>query len=155
MLSRCYNKKVHLIQTTYKEAIVCEEWHNFQVFAEWFENNYKEDWQLDKDILVKGNKIYSPETCCFVPQEINLTLGTKVGKKSTLPVGVHLHIKTGKYKTQIHKNNKVYHIGLFNTPEEAFQAYKTEKEKHIKEVADKWKGKITIDCYRALLKTKL
>ena len=71
MLIRCYNKKDLEKNPTYKNTTVCIEWCNFQNFAQWFEKNYIDDWALDKDILVKGNKVYSPETCCFVPREIN------------------------------------------------------------------------------------
>ena len=75
ILRRCCDKKFQEKHNSYKDCIVDERWHNFQNFAEWFEENYNSDvmqgWQLDKDILFKGNKIYSPETCCFVPQEIN------------------------------------------------------------------------------------
>ena len=72
LIKRCYYKYYLDINPTYIGVTVCEEWHNFQNFAGWFEDNYKEGFELDKDLLVKGNKIYSPETCCFVPQEINL-----------------------------------------------------------------------------------
>ena len=75
MLQRCYDSKLHLRNPTYKECSVIEEWYNFQNFAGWFEKNYIDGYQLDKDLLIKGNKIYSPETCCFVPKEINLILG--------------------------------------------------------------------------------
>lgn len=75
MLERSYSKKSHLKRPTYKDVTVCAEWHNFQVFAAWFEDNYNPEtmqgWHLDKDILIKGNKIYSSETCCFVPGEVN------------------------------------------------------------------------------------
>lgn len=151
MLQRCYSEKSLIKHPTYKGCSVSEEWYDFQVFGDWFEENYKEGFELDKDILVKGNKIYSPETCRFIPKEINLSIGTKSNKNSILPVGVHLHVKTNKYKAQIYKNNKVYHIGLFNTPEEAFEAYKETKEAYIKELAEKWKPYITHEIYQALI----
>ena len=75
MVQRC---KSHI---NYTDIVVCEEWLNFSNFTEWMESNYNPEtmqgWHLDKDILVKGNKIYSPKTCCFVPQEINKTFTTK------------------------------------------------------------------------------
>lgn len=75
MLERCYSKKYQEKHPTYKGCVVAEEWHNFQNFAKWYEDNYYEvEGQiidLDKDILVKGNKTYSPQTCVFAPQSIN------------------------------------------------------------------------------------
>ena len=88
MFRRCYDIKVQERQPTYKDAIVCEEWYNFQNFAEWFENNYVEGWHLDKDILVKGNKIYSPETCCFVPRDINNLFLLRKNNRGDYPIGV-------------------------------------------------------------------
>lgn len=66
MLRRCYSNKSLAKRPTYKDVTVCEEWHNFQNFAEWFEVNYKDGLHLDKDLLSKHEKIYSPETCCFL-----------------------------------------------------------------------------------------
>lgn len=75
MLQRCYSKAYQKHKPTYIGCTVALDWHNFQNFAEWFEENYdyksKENLQLDKDILVKGNKVYSPETCCFVTNSVN------------------------------------------------------------------------------------
>ena len=73
MIGRGHCPKIKKKYPTYKDCTVCEEWHNFQNFAEWTVQQpfYGSGYQLDKDILVRGNKIYSPETCCYVPQQIN------------------------------------------------------------------------------------
>jgi len=71
MLTRCYSSNHHKKNPTYKDCTVCDEWLNFQVFAEWFDNNYIKGYQLDKDIKIKGNKVYSPSTCLFVTSEDN------------------------------------------------------------------------------------
>jgi hypothetical protein len=148
ILRRCYSKKFHLKYSTYKYCTVEQSWHNFQVFAKWFEENYVEGFQLDKDILVKGNKVYSPETCCFVPQEINSIFVSCKSVRGRYPLGVSESNK--KFKGSIQLKGKQVTLGRFNTPEEAFQAYKTAKEAYIKEVADKWKDRITKECYGAL-----
>lgn len=67
MFTRCYNPNYHAVEPTYKDACVCEEWWTASNFKKWFDENYVEGYQLDKDILVKGNKVYGPNTCCFVP----------------------------------------------------------------------------------------
>ena len=137
---------------SYKNAEICEEWHNFQNFAEWFYNNYRpstmDNWVVDKDILVKGNKLYSPETCCFVPPEIN-NLFPKCDKtRGKYPIGMSLIYF--KFQVTIRKGGKTINLGRFDSIEEAFQVYKDAKEKHIKEVADKWKGLISDKVYEAM-----
>ena len=104
---------------------------------------------MDKDILIKGNKIYSPETCCFIPQEINTIFGNREKSRGKYPIGVRLSGK--KYHARLFKNKKYYHLGTFDTPEEAFQAYKVAKEVYIKEVADKWRKKIIDKVYQAMI----
>ena len=151
ILERCYCKKFSKRVSTYKDVTVCEEWYNFQNFAKWFEENYKpeymEGWHLDKDILVKGNKVYSPETCCFVPLEINKIFKTTViGKYS---VGVVKNYN--KFNVYIHKYNKRYFLKGYDTLEEAKTAQKIAKENYIKEVAEKWKGLISNRAYEALI----
>lgn len=150
MIKRSYDK----INPTYDDVIVCDEWHNFQNFAQWYENNYKlenmKEWHLDKDILIKGNKIYSPETCCFVPREINSLFTKRKKLRGDCPIGV---CKEGnKYIAKLNKIDGVKKSSRHNTPEEAFQAYKTEKEKYIKEVAEKWKPNLDPRVYEAMYK---
>lgn len=155
MIKRCYDPSIHEGHPTYKECLVCEEWHCFATFEEWFNKACRyEDWCLDKDILVKGNKIYSPETCCFVPNEIN-TLFTKRQKhRGKTPIGVH-YCKPQRrfkecYKAFLTKGKENGYIGTFATPEEAFNAYKVAKEAWIKEVADKWKDQLDPKVYKAM-----
>lgn len=157
MLERCYDLKYQDNFSTYIGCLVDEHWHNFQVFGEWFEDNYNpetmHDWHLDKDILVKGNKMYSPKTCCFLPQEINLLLNKSKNSRGGYPIGVSK--KGNKFQAQISVNGKREYLGTFNTTEEAFQAYKTAKEKYIKEVAEKYQHQITEQTYQALINYKV
>lgn len=88
MLMRCYDEKYYTIHTTYKDCKVCNEWLCFQNFAEWYYEHYYEiegqSIQLDKDILFKGNKVYSPQTCIFVPQRINCLFPSRIKNKSII-----------------------------------------------------------------------
>ena len=111
----------------------------------------KSGFQLDKDILVKGNKLYSPDTCLFVPKEINTLLTHRRKDKGLYPVGVSYKPRINRYRAQISKFKKVIHLGCFITPEEAFQAYKTAKEAYIKEVAEIYKDQIDPRVYEALM----
>jgi hypothetical protein len=152
MLRRCYNEKERCKNNSYKDVIVCDEWHNFQNFAEWVYKNYDLDniqgWQLDKDILVKGNKIYSPDNCCFIPSEINSLLVNSYRNKRELPVGAQ---KSGNcFLSAFTKNSEMFYVGHFPTKEEAFYAYKYEKEAHIKQIAYKWKGLISHKIFISL-----
>lgn len=85
MLERCYSARYQERKPTYKGCSVCDEWLNYQNFAKWYDDNYYEIkgeiMCLDKDILVKGNKIYSPENCVFVPNYINV-LFARIGCKN-------------------------------------------------------------------------
>lgn len=152
VLRRCYDKDFHAKQKSYSDKQVCEEWCNFQNFAKWYEENWKpwmdKTWQLDKDILVKGNKFYSPETCCFVPQEINSLLYVDYRNRK-LPVGVTLS-PNGNFCASLSKDNKSFRIGTYKTIMEASEAYKIAKEHYIKEKADKWKDKIDHKVHQAL-----
>lgn len=148
MLQRCYDPKLHLRHPTYKECNVIEEWHNFQNFASWFEKNYIDGYQIDKDLLVEGNKIYSPETCCFVPKEINLILGKPI-KKGKYPVGVSKF--RNKFVTHVHIKNKQHHMGMFDTIEDAFLVYKIIKERNIKHLAETYKHTINESLYKILI----
>ena len=152
MLERCYDNKYKEKHLTYEHCEVCKEWYNFQNFAKWHENNYytvrDEVMCLDKDILFKGNKIYSPETCMIVPQTIN-TLFIKCDKlRGNLPIGVS--IKRNKYRATLCVNGKQINLGSYNTPQEAFQAYKKFKENYIKQVADEYKEYIPKKLYEAM-----
>ena len=155
MLERCYDPKLQEKEPTYKGCTVEDYLLNFQNFAHWYENNYYEIEDevmcLDKDILFKGNKIYSPETCVFVPQNIN-TLFIKCNKsRGDYPIGVCYNKQNGKYIPQCNVcNSKSRHLGCFDNPEEAFQVYKQYKEKYIKEVIDSYEGIIPEPHYSKL-----
>ena len=157
MIHRCYDEKSLISTPCYKDITVCDEWHNFQNFAKWYEENYNpktmEGWQLYKDILQDDNKVYSPETCCFVPQEINKLFIKSTKDRGNLLTGVSK--LASKFIAQMSINGKRAYLGIFNTVDEAFQAYKTAKEQYIKEVAEKWKGKIDKRVYKALINYKV
>lgn len=155
ILNRCYNNS-NSEYNNYggNEVKVCDEWLNFQNFAKWWEENCPNDtFTIDKDILVKGNKLYCPEKCCFVPIEINSLFTTRRSQRGEYPLGVRL--KDGKFIAQINYMGKKLHLGTFNSPEDAFNAYKKSKEKCIKEYADKYREQISEDVYNALYNYKI
>lgn len=153
MLKRCYDPKYTQQHPTYIGCEVYSSWHNFQVFGEWIDKNYYEiegeQVCLDKDILCKGNKIYSPNTCVFVPQRIN-NLFTKCDKcRGDLPIGVSE--RKHRYEVHVSCNDKSFQLGTFNTPHEAFLMYKLNKELVIQGIANEYKYKIPTKLYEALM----
>lgn len=155
MLERCYSDKFQAKKPTYKGCIVSENFRYYPYFEEWCNNQIGFDqvgWHLDKDILVKGNKIYSEDTCCFVPQEVNNLLTYKRTKKGSCVTGVSFDTKANKFVSKLNKKGKYVSLGVFTTELEAFLAYKQAKESHIKEVANKWKDQIDARVYEALMK---
>lgn len=154
ILTRCYDERKRAEWPSYQEVEVCSEWHNFQNFAEWYKANYVEDWFLDKDILVKGNKIYSPETCCFVPAAINSMFTKANSIRGEYPIGVHRPTRRPNLLVASCNNGtgKSHVIGRYKTVEEAFSAYKDYKEALIKEVANKYKDLLAPRVYEILLK---
>lgn len=157
MIRRCYHTRP--FERAYNECSVCDEWLDFSNFKQWFNNlgnGYVEGYHLDKDIITKGNTIYSPSTCCFVPIEINSLLTKRQKLRGKYPIGVSEFKQNYqiKYKASISKYGSQCHLGYFNTPNEAFNAYKIAKEQYIKELAEKYfqEGKITKRVYNALMK---
>ena len=155
MLKRCYSTIQHKSQPTYTDCSVSESFKNFEVFEKWckVQTGFKQQgFQLDKDILIKGNNVYSEDTCCFVPKEVNLLLVNRQLHRGETPVGVNYHKKRKQYRARCNKDGVNVHLGWFSSPEQAFQAYKKAKETYIKEVANKWKDQIDPRVYEALMK---
>ena len=163
MLIRCYSDECQKKHPTYKDCCVCEEWHNYSNFKKWFNDNYYEiegeRMDLDKDILMKGNKIYSPNTCVFVPQNIN-TLFIKSNKsRGKYPIGINFNKDANKFTAQCsifyNGKSKLKGLGYYNTIEDAFEVYKKFKEANIKQIADEYKDKIPDKLYEAMYNYKV
>jgi len=152
MLRRCYSEKYHKKKPTYKGCSVCEEWLLFSNFKRWFDENHIDGYVLDKDILFKNNKVYSPDTCCFVPKCINSLLTNRKMHRGLEPIGVS-KTYNGVFLAKISINGKQKTIARCKNREEAFAAYKQAREKHIQEVAVEYysQGKITERVYNALI----
>ena len=150
ILKRCYNDKGEY--PTYEDCDVSENFKSYVYFSDWCKNQvgfYEVGWELDKDLLLKGNKLYSEDTCCFVPREVNIFLAIFKSNKGDCPTGVTE--QRGKYIACVSfKGKKVHKCGC-DTPEDAFLFYKQLKEKYAKVLANKWKDKIDPRAYEALM----
>lgn len=153
MLRRCYSNRKEF--SSYKDCDVCKDWLLFSNFYKWFIENYVDGYALDKDLICKGNKCYCPDYCCFIPTRINNLILRNKSRRGEYPIGV-TKVK-GMFKAQISENYKNVSLGLFNTPEEAFAAFKFEKERYVKELASEYynKGTITEKVYNALMNYKV
>lgn len=157
MIRRCYCPKVQARRPTYIGCSVADEWHDFQDFAEWFENheynNY--DYELDKDLLVPNNKVYAPDRCAFIPRQLNSLLNSNKAIRGDLPQGIYWVTRAKKYKAQISINGKREYLGLFDCPDEAYQAYKIAKEANVKRMALEWQDRIADNVFQALMNWQL
>ena len=154
MLKRCFSKDAYIKNPTYADVTVCDEWLSFANFIEWCnkEVGYKGKpvgLELDKDILAIGNKVYSKDTCCFVPHQINMLFCTAGAKRGEHPIGV-IEVK-GRFVARLKMYGRKVNVGSYDTPERAFQAYKIAKEAHVKVVADRYKEVLKPDVYAALM----
>jgi len=135
MLQRCYSEKFHKNHPTYKDCTVCNEWHLFSNFKKWMEIQDWEDKQLDKDLLAYSNRVYSPDTCVFVPKELNKFLTKREKNRGLYPLGVCYQIKPQKsiveltkpFLSKISINSNDTYLGHFNTSEEAHRAWQLAK----------------------------
>jgi hypothetical protein len=136
MLSRCYNDGCHKNQPTYIGCTVDSEWLSFNSFKSWM---IKQEWEgnaLDKDLLIQGNKVYSHKACIFVSKLINSLLNKNLALRGEDPIGVAFHKVRGRYQASCRVYGKIKYLGLYDTPEEAHEAYKKFKYKYIAEIAN-------------------
>lgn len=152
MLSRCYGNNK---EKTYEDCLVCDEWLLSSNFIKWHNEHYIDGFNLDKDILVKGNKVYSPQTCCFVPKEINSLLTKRQNERGEYPIGVCKNTRRNGYLGRIWNLDGFVKRKCFKTPYDAFIAYKNSKEQYIKHIADKFKDIIGLNVYEALYNYKV
>ncbi len=160
LLRRCYNEKHHREKPTYKGCEVSENFKDFLYFKDWCNKqvgfNSKDEkgrsFALDKDILIRGNKVYSEDTCCFVPADINNLVIKANSIRGKYMIGVSYNKMKGRFESYINVFGSKRHLGTFNTELEAFYAYKEAKEAYIKEVAEKYKDQIDPRVYEVLMK---
>ena len=135
MLLRCYSDKWHDQNPTYKGCSAVKEWLTFSNFKNWM---IQQDWQalaLDKDIIEPNNKVYGPDTCCFVSKEFNNLLTDCAARRGDWPQGVSFDKRRGKFRARICICGKEKHLGSFFTPEAAYQTYLKYKMDYVLLVA--------------------
>lgn len=160
MLKRCFNKKYKEKQPTYKDVTCCDEWLNFDNFYEWLHSQENFDkwlngnkWAIDKDILVKDNKVYSPETCCLVPQNVNNVFIIKNTKQDIHSITIKEILEYCHNNDLSAKQDNIEYIQKCISRNK----YKVKKEMQIKQIAkiEYNNGNITKKCYEAMMSYKV
>ena len=154
MIQRCYDKNTQSRQPTYIGCEVSENFKHLTYFKEWCNRQVgfgMSGYDLDKDILVKGNKVYSEDTCCFVPREINSLFGNHKAKRGECCIGVTMSSNRKWYIASVGISGVQTHLGQYETEDEAFAVYKQAKEHNIQKVALKYKTCIDERVFDALM----
>lgn len=161
IIQRCFSSKLKEKQPAYKDIMCCDEWLLYENFYEWLHSQPNFDkwyngkrWAVDKDILLKGNKTYSPDFCCLIPQNVNCLFLKREALRGNYPIGVHYREDGFVACCNNPLINKREELGSYSTPELAFNAYKIYKENIIRQVADieYAHGNITKECHDAMIK---
>ena len=152
MIGRCYNPKFLNKNESYRDCEVSENFLSFQNFAEWYTSHefYGLGYEIDKDLLIRDNKLYSKDTCLLLPKRINNLFVNARGGDRSLPVGVY-KTRGSRYCSRFCVDGKNLPLGTHDTPEEASAVYVKAKEDYIHSLAEKWHGKIEERAYQALM----
>lgn len=147
MLKRCYAN----MDKTYVDCYVCDEWLTLSKFKAWFDKNCVEGFHLDKDLMEKDNKAYSPDMCNYIPQQLNNLFCDSKAKMGDCQTGASYDPQTGKYRARCVANGKESWLGRHDTEEQAAEAYKQEKLRSVLGAANKHKDVISTKLYLAII----
>lgn len=153
MVVRCYEVRYKTKSPTYKNCTLCADWIYYTRFKKWYDENFIDGFFIDKDLLVKGNKHYSPETCAFIPQVIsNLTVKNDAIRGKYL-IGVSYHKRDSLYRARLTIRGRGTILGYFKLEMDAFLRYKERKEAHIKVISQEYfeQGLIPLNIHQALM----
>lgn len=137
-IKRGFSYREKLRHPTYKDITVCAEWLLFSNFRRWWVENNVRGWQLDKDILQKGNLVYCPDSCIYIPGHINTLLIDRASARGDYPLGVSFHKQGNRFQSHVKWGECRKYLGLFNTPEQAHKAWQIGKIEAIKDAIDKY-----------------
>lgn len=152
IITRCYNPKRHDLQPFYRDCEISEDWRDFQNFADWFYSHDYSDmgYQIDKDLLVINNRLYSKDTVCFLPQEINKLITIR-NKSNGRKLGTSFHKSKGSWSAQISIKSKMLHLGYFDNELDAHLEFMRCKKQYIRDMAIEWRERIEPKAFDALM----
>lgn len=164
MLLRCYDKLVHKKKPKYSDCSVCEEWHNFQNFAEWCNSQPNfglEGYHLDKDLKVLGNKNYNPQACSFIPSKINCLFTNSNSEYKLVGVnnpyklkGWAMEVKAPVFQKETGETTRVI-VKYTKCEQDAYTTYKEQKERYVKDLANFYKQVLDPEVYTNLINWSL
>ena len=152
MFRRCYDLKFKAKNKTYKECYVDDSFHCLQDFGLWYDKQRApEDWCVDKDLLVRNNKVYGAETCCRLPVELNTCINRQTSKRTEICIGVY-DINGNIYsRFNVLGLSKAFGYRCDESISNAFHYYKKHKEAYIKKLAKHYKSELKKRVYDALM----
>ena len=151
---RCLDSGFKEKYTTYKDCTISKDWLRYSKFKSDVMNMIGfgvHGFQIDKDLIINGNKHFSFENCCFLPHEINTFLAFKKKNKGKYPIGVNFNKRARLFVAKISMDNKRHDLGYFKNPIDAHVRYKEQKELHAKVLAERWRSKISVKAYESLM----
>jgi len=160
MLARCYELPRPLNHAKYEGCTVSENFKSYSYFYEWCQSqvgfNSKDEkgksWHLDKDLLIKGSRLYGEDTCVYVPPSVNFLLTKRESKRGDCCIGVRFHKRDNVYEARCNNGTGASkYLGYYDTEQEAFLAYKSFKESYIKQVANEYSYQLDPRAYQALM----
>jgi hypothetical protein len=151
MLLRCYSERHRDKSPSYADCYVTSEWHRFSSFRAWALTQPWEGNEIDKDLLVKGNKIYSPDFCIFISQKLNCFLTDHAAGRGKWPLGVCLYCNGKKFLAHCNNPNtgKCEYLGGFLSPAAAHEAWRRKKHEHALAYAEAQEDPRIADALRA------
>lgn len=161
MRRRCRKNSVTALQLpTYKDCHYSPEWESFETWLEWArqqvgflnKDTNGKVWHLDKDVVVLGNKVYSADTCVFLPHQLNTFFVPNESVAGGLPVGVTSHPSGGGFRARITtRSSKSTSLGVHGSAEAAHAAYREAKLCEAKYLASVYEGKVDDRVIQSLL----
>lgn len=158
MMARCFSKPTQQNQKTYIRCSVSDNFLSYSYFHEWCQNQVGfgfDGFDMDKDLIFKGNAVYGEDSCLFLPRDVNRALCKNDLGRGELPIGVCFDKRTLLFTSYLREGMIQKHLGRFNSEIEAHLAYKSRKEAYLKELAEKWKSSIDARAYNALINYKV
>ena len=154
MLRRCYSKKSQEKSPTYSSCTVSENFKSYSYFYDWCQNQIGfgfDGYQLDKDLINKGNKVYSEDVCVFVPSHLNAILLNVKSRRGDFPIGITFCKRKKLYQARVQTLEGRVYCGRRKNINDAFLLYKEEKEKYIRTIAEKYRMDVDSRVYNSLM----
>ncbi|WJJ58515.1 hypothetical protein NDO71_orf149 [Klebsiella phage vB_KpnM_NDO71] len=155
MIERCYSEKSLARSPSYRGCLICDEWRYFSKFYEWSLSNYHDGMVLDKDLSCLSGDLYSPERCCYIPQELNKAILDSTSARGEMPLGTW---RKKPSKGMVNERSRPFvaelnnrKLGSFKTASEAHQCWQKAKMCYFRELAERYKNIVDRKAVEVLL----